>query len=277
VSRPHALITGGSSGIGLAIARRLIADTDLTLVARGGERLAAAREALLRGCSDTTARVLTISADVSVRGEAESAVAQALAALGAPSLIVTSAGIAIPGYFDEVPVDVFERTIAVNYLGTVYVVKAAVPAMKAAGGRIVMISSGAGLIGVFGYTPYSPTKFALRGFAEALHAELRHEGIAVSIAFPPDTDTPQLKDEERTKPAETRVMTARAGLWSADAVADRILKGVSRGAFAITPGFELTALYRFGSLISPLVQWSWAKQVERMRRGAAPTRHKEQA
>lgn len=277
MKRPHALITGGSSGIGLAIAQRLIADMDVTLVARGGERLAQAREALLQGCSDPAARVLAISADVSVRGEAESAVAQALAALGAPRLVVTSAGIAVPGYFGEVPVDVFERTIAVNYLGTVYVIKAAVPAMKSAGGRIVMISSGAGLIGVYGYTPYSPTKFALRGFAEALHAELRHEGIAVSIAFPPDTDTPQLVEEERTKPAETRLMTARAGLWSADAVAERILKGVSRGAFAITPGFELTALYRFGSLISPLVQWSWAKQVARMRRSAEPARNREQA
>lgn len=276
MSRPHALITGGSSGIGLALARRLIADgMNLTLVARGGERLEAARQTLLRECSESTARVLTVSADVSVRAEAESAVATAIAALGAPRLVVTSAGIARPGYFGDVPVEVFERTIAVNYLGTVYVIKAAVPAMKSAGGRIVMISSGAGLIGVFGYTPYSPTKFALRGLAEALHAELRHEGIAVSIAFPPDTDTPQLIDESRTKPTETHLMTARAGLWSAEAVADRILKGVARGAFAITPGFELTALYRFGSLISPLVQWGWAKQVARMRRSGELATNKE--
>jgi 3-dehydrosphinganine reductase len=130
-----------------------------------------------------------------------------------------------------------------------------------------MISSGAGLIGIFGYTPYSPTKFALRGFAEALHAELRHQGVRVSIAYPPDTQTPQLIEEEKTKPVETRVMTARAGLWSADAVAERILREVSRGAFAITPGFELTALYRFGSVLGPLVQWGWARHVARMRRG----------
>lgn len=275
MSRPHALITGGSSGIGLAIARRLVADgMNLTIVARGRERLEAARATLLRDC-DPSASVLTLGADVSVRAEAEAAVAQAIAAHGAPQLIVTSAGIARPGYFDEVPVEVFERTIAVNYLGTVYVTKAAVPSMKAAGGRIVMISSGAGLIGMFGYTPYSPTKFALRGFAEALHAELRHQGIAVSIAFPPDTDTPQLVDEARTKPAETCLMTARAGLWSADAVAHRILKGVSNGSFAITPGFELTALYRFGSLIAPLVQWGWARQVARMRRSDELATNKE--
>ena len=243
--RPHALITGGSSGIGYAIARRLVADgMNVSLIARGEARLAQAREALLGAGGDR--EVLTISADVSVREQAQRAVADAAAALGAPRLVVTSAGIAVPGYFDDVPVDVFERTMAVNYLGTVYVAKAAVPLMKGGGGRIVMISSGAGLIGLFGYTPYSPTKFALRGFAEALNAELRHEGIGISIAYPPDTETPQLIEEQKTKPAETRMMTARAGVWSADAVAARILKGVSRGAFAITPGFELTALYRFG-------------------------------
>jgi 3-dehydrosphinganine reductase len=265
VSRPHALVTGGSSGIGYAIARRLVADgMNVSLVARGLDRLSAARETLLREHPD--AQVVTIGADVALRDEAEGAVAQAVAALGVPKLVVTSAGIAIPGYFEEIPVEVFERTIAVNYLGTVYAVKAAVPLMKAGGGHIVMISSGAGLIGLFGYTPYSPSKFALRGFAEALHAELRHQGIGVSIAFPPDTETPQLIEEEKTKPAETRMMTARAGLWGADAVAARILKDVSRGAFAITPGLELSALYRFGSVLAPLVQWGWARQVARMRR-----------
>lgn len=266
MNRPHALVTGGSSGIGYALARRLVADgMNVAIVARGQARLGEAREALLR--ESPQARVVAISADVAVRAEAERAVAEAVAALGNPKLVVTSAGIAIPGYFEEVPVEVFERTMAVNYLGTVYVVKAAAPLMKAAGGDVVMVSSGAGLIGLFGYTPYSPTKFALRGFAEALHAELRHEGVRVSIAFPPDTETPQLIEEEKTKPAETRMMTARAGLWSADAVARRILKDVERGAFAITPGFELTALYRLGSVLAPLVQWSWAKQVARMRRG----------
>jgi 3-dehydrosphinganine reductase len=274
VSRPHALVTGGSSGIGLAIARRLVADgMDVSLVARGEQRLEEARAALTAG-SGGQARVLAISADVSNRQAAEEAVGEAASKLGPPKLVVTSAGIAVPGYFEDVGVEVFERTMAVNYLGTVYVVKAAVPLMKPAGGQIVMISSGAGLIGLFGYTPYSPTKFALRGFAEALHAELRHQRIRVSIAFPPDTETPQLIEEEKTKPAETRMMTARAGVWSADAVAERIVKGVARGAFAITPGFEITALYRFGSVLAPLVQWSWARDVARMRRAGELATHK---
>jgi 3-dehydrosphinganine reductase len=253
VSRPHALITGGSSGIGLALARRLAASGhNLTLIARRAALLEDARAEL---ASQGGSSVEIVAADVSVREQAEAAVQRALDALGAPSLLVTSAGMARPGHFDELPVEVFERTLAVNYLGTLYVVKAALPAMKAARrGRIVMISSGAGLIGIFGYTAYSSSKFALRGLAESLHAELRDQGIGVSIAFPPDTDTPQLAEENRTKPAETRAMTARAGVWSAAEVADRILRGAERDDFAITPGWQLSALYRFGGLITPLLR-----------------------
>lgn len=252
MSRPHALITGGSSGIGLALAHRLAASHDLTLIARREAVLQDARTALL---AQGASKVETIAADVAVRSQAEAAVQRAIDTLGAPRLLVTSAGMARPGYFDELPVEVFERTLAVNYLGTLYVVKAALPAMKAAGrGRIVMISSGAGLIGIFGYTAYSSSKFALRGLAESLHAELREQNIGVSIAFPPDTDTPQLAEENRTKPAETRALTARAGVWSASEVADCILRGAEREDFAITPGWQLSALYRFGGLITPLLR-----------------------
>ena len=253
MSAPHALITGGSSGIGLALAHRLArGGYALTLIARRAALLEQARAEL---AAASGVQVNIIPADVSVRSEAEDAVRRAIAALGPPALVVTSAGMARPGHFDELPVEVFERTLAVNYLGTLYVVKAAVPAMKdAGGGRIILISSGAGLIGIFGYTAYSASKFALRGFAESLHAELRDQGIGVSIAFPPDTDTPQLAEENRTKPAQTKAITARAGVWKATDVADCILRGAERDVFAITPGWQLSALYRFGGLITPLLR-----------------------
>lgn len=261
---PHALVTGGSSGIGLAVARRLLADGfNLSLLARGEDRLRRAREWLLAAHPER--QVLTLVADVSDPSRAEGAVREAAAALGAPRLVVTSAGVAHPGYFEEVEAAVFERTMAINYLGTVYVVKAALPLMERPGGRIVMISSGAGLIGIFGYTAYSPTKFALRGFAEALHAELRDRGIGVSIAFPPDTDTPQLAEELRTKPRETALMTGTVKVWSAEQVAERIVRESARGVFAVTPGLALTLLYRWGSLLAPLVQRFWSWKLRRLR------------
>jgi 3-dehydrosphinganine reductase len=66
-------------------------------------------------------------------------------------------------------------------------------------GRILFVSSQAGQIGIFGYTAYSATKFALRGFAEALQMELKPYGIYVTLSYPPDTDTPGFKEELKDK------------------------------------------------------------------------------
>lgn len=255
----HCIITGGSSGIGLATARKLVEEGfSITLIARRAAQLAAAKSELTELLSSIEQRVITFSADVSDRNEITEAIVNAIEILGPPDILITSAGMALPGYFREMAIDVYEQSMAVNYLGTVYAVKTALPHMLKNGGNILMVSSGAGLIGLFGYTAYSPTKFALRGFAESLHAELRRTKVQVSIAYPPDTDTPQLAQENLTKPEETKVMTETAGVWSADTVAEHMINGIRKGKFAITPGFELTVLYRIGSLITPLIQWFWS-------------------
>ena len=131
-----------------------------------------------------------------------------------------------PGYFQELPLEIFERTMAVNYFGTLYSIKAVLPSMlERQRGHLVLVSSGVGLIGIFGYTPYSPSKFALRGLAESLRGELKPAGIHLSIVYPPDTDTPQLQQENRTKPPETKQIAATAEMWSAEGVASEILRG----------------------------------------------------
>jgi 3-dehydrosphinganine reductase len=146
--------------------------------------------------------------------------------------------------------------MAVNYFGTLYVLRAVLPAMRARRqGRVVLVSSGAALTGIFGYGAYGPSKFAVRGLAETLQAELKADNVAVSIAYPPDTETPQLVEEEKTKPAETKRITSVAATWSADAVAAAILAGVERGAFAITPGATLTLMRRLPGLVIPLLRW----------------------
>jgi 3-dehydrosphinganine reductase len=125
---------------------------------------------------------------------------------------VTSAGIAVPHYFEDTPLAVHERSMAVNYFGTLHVVRAALPVMRQRRrGRILMVSSSAGLMGLFGYCSYNPSKFALRGLAEALRAELRADGVGVSVAYPPDTETPMLEEENKTKPEETKLMPRWSG------------------------------------------------------------------
>nr|VFJ74829.1 MAG: 3-dehydrosphinganine reductase [Candidatus Kentron sp. FW] len=251
----HAIISGGSSGIGLAIARELArVGWDLSLIARTPSRLDEAQQELERLRAGDNQHVYTIGADVSDEKQAIDAIDTAMGRLGAPDLLITSAGMAHPGYFHELPLDIFRETMAVNYFGTLYLIKAALPTMRARKtGRIVMISSGAAFIGLFGYTAYGPSKFALRGLAESLRAELKPDGIGVSIVYPPDTDTPQLAAENLIKPAETSAISGKAKTWRADDVAAVVLKGIRKDRFSITPGWEMTLLAVLHSLSGPLL------------------------
>jgi len=128
----HVLITGGSSGIGLSLARQAAkAGARVSLIARDPAKLDSARRTIE---SETPgAKVVVARADVAVEAEVLAAIALVAQALGSVDVLITSAGVARPGYFEEVPVAVFERTMAVNYLGTVYPLKALVPAMRRRG------------------------------------------------------------------------------------------------------------------------------------------------
>ena len=264
-NKGHALITGGSSGIGLAIAHDAArAGHSITLIARRAEQLRAAQDAVRRAHS---VDVQTFSADLGNRAEAERSVSEAIAQFGAPTHVVTSAGQAIPGYFGALDVDVFETLNAVNYLGTLYTIKAAYPHMRAAGGgRIAILSSGAGLAGIFGYTAYGPTKYAVRGFGECLRAEARCDNISVTVAYPPDTDTPQLTAENLVRPPETAAVAGSAAVWPADRVATLIWRGMNARKPAVTPGWEMSALYRFHSLIEPALRWTFDRLADRAKR-----------
>ncbi len=274
MTAPHAVISGGSSGIGLALARRLCSEGwSLTLLARNRERLERARDELEALCSEPAQRVLIFSADVSDLEQIAAAAQTAQAQLGAPRLLISSAGIAVPGYFRSLPVEVHRQTMEVDYFGTLHLVRALLPGMQAAGeGRIVLISSGAGLVGVFGYSAYSPAKFAVRGLGEVLRAELRPHGIGVSVVYPPDTDTPQLHEENKVKPAETFAISGNAKVWSAEEVASCILNGVRRGRFSITPGWELTLLARLNCLIQPLLHRVFDWQTDRAAQRSGDTK-----
>jgi 3-dehydrosphinganine reductase len=263
----HVLITGGSSGIGLAIARQAAAaGARVSLLARDSVKLSAAAAAV-RAQAPQSPVAFTVVADVADEAALASAVRAAEAAHGPVDVLIASAGVARPGYFAELPVEIFRRAMDVNYFGTLHAIKAVTPSMVARrSGQIVIISSGAGLVGLFGYTAYAPSKFALRGLAESLRAELKPSGVGVTIVYPPDTDTPQLTEENLTKPAETRALTAAAGLWSADDVARVTLAGIRRRTFSITPGAQLTALSWFHGLIAPILRWSFDRTAARASR-----------
>jgi 3-dehydrosphinganine reductase len=99
-------------------------------------------------------------------------------------------------------------------------------------GRIVLVSSQAGQIGVFGYTSYCATKFALKGLAESLQMELARDNIFVTVAYPPDTDTPGLVEENKTKPIVTQLINETSGVLSAEEVARNIIASTQKGSFS---------------------------------------------
>ena len=264
----HIVITGGSSGIGKATAKLYARDgANVTIIARRQEVLDQAKGEI-DGLRNNGGATLALSADVADKPAIDAAMTRATGKFGVPDILMTSSGIAVPGYFEDIPTESFERHMAVNYFGTLYALQTALPAMRERGtGRVVLVSSGAGLIGIFGYTPYSPTKFALRGLAESLRGELRRDGVGVSIVYPPDTDTPQLFEENKTKPIETKAITGTAKTWTADGVAKSVYDGIGRGKFAITPGWEMTWLMRLHSMIRPVLHWQFDQAGIKARRG----------
>jgi short-subunit dehydrogenase len=153
--------------------------------------------------------------------------------------------------------------------------------MAQGSGHIVNISSLAGALGVFGYTGYVASKFAVCGFSEALRVELKRHNIGVSLVLPFDTETPGLREERRTRPLEADVSLGavrpeRLGrrrqlvaYWllktlsgggepmTTDQVAEAILNGVRRERYLIVPDFTLKAAYYLRGLLIPLINWAW--------------------
>lgn len=176
------LISGASEGIGRALALTLAAERALlALNARNGARL----EELSRECRARGAEVLALPGDVSRREECARLVSQTAERFGRLDVLVNNAGITMWSRFDAVSdFGVFERLLAVNYLGAVHLTAAALPHLERSRGLIVAVASLAGLTGVPERTGYAASKHALVGFFESLRIELRGSGVDVTIVAP---------------------------------------------------------------------------------------------
>jgi 3-dehydrosphinganine reductase len=268
----HVVITGGSSGIGLATARQLVAKrARVSLVARDEARLSAAVATLEATTSEEatpagSARVAFACADVTRATDLQDAIANLAAQQGPCDILITSAGASHPGYFEHLDDAVFRDQMEVDYFGTLSAVRAVTPSMIERGrGHLVTISSTAGLIGVFGYSAYGPAKFAVRGLAETLRAELAPHGIVVACVYPPDTRTPGFDRENELKPPETERISAAIKPRDADDVARAIVRGIERDRLVITADFQTAALARAAGLLGPYVRRTMDRQVRRVR------------
>jgi NAD(P)-dependent dehydrogenase (short-subunit alcohol dehydrogenase family) len=183
----HAVVTGGSRGIGAAIATALaLRGARLTLMARSADSLQSQAYTL----TELGATVQTIECDVTQEHSVERAFALAEATLGPPKILVNNAGTAVSATFAETTRDLWDQMLAVNLTGTYLCTARALPGMLAArAGRIVNISSTAGLRGYKTMTAYCAAKHGVIGFTRALALETAKHGITVNAVCPGYTDT----------------------------------------------------------------------------------------
>lgn len=257
----HAIVTGGSQGIGRATAHLLVQrGARVSIVARNRERL------------DTTVAELGASAraaaaDVTDPDALDAAFAELTEQQGPCELLITSAGASHPGYFEQLPLEVFRAQMDLDYFGTLHAIRAVLPAMLERGrGGIVGISSAAGLVGVFGFGAYAPAKYAVRGLCDALHAEFSDRGIYVGCAYPPDTLTPGFHTENEIKPPETAAASGGIKPKTAEAVATAIVKGIERDRRVITADPQTALLAHAGRPATAFAYGTMRRQVRKLDR-----------
>jgi short-subunit dehydrogenase len=225
----HVLVTGASRGIGRATAEAFAErGCTLGLVARKSEELDGLAETL-RGRGGVAH---AFPADVGDREQIEAALSRFIEEVGGLDVLVANAGVAHYGPFLELPAEEAERMTRVNWLGTVYTVRAALPHMlERAGGRIVIVSSAAGHRAFPSAAVYGATKFAQRGFLEALRHELSETGVGVTGVYPGEVQT-HLHDDDRAHERMPEWYRPRAAI-PPERVANAIVQAVERSKPAV--------------------------------------------
>jgi len=247
-----AYVFGASEGIGAAVSEALCAEGTLVVAfSRSVEKLTVLQENLLK--KNKSARIHIVPLDVTNGREVERVLEQIVNKYGAPYFVMNFAGMARPGFIDKLDISEFRKMMDLNYFGTVHVVKALSRYLiNQHTGHIVNCSSMAGFLGLFGYTGYCASKFAVIGFSEALKREWAPLGIHVSVLCPPNTRTPGLVEENRTKPAEVLAVEEKAKVVDPEYVAQILLKRLPKKEFLIVPTFD-GKMANYLSRVSPRI------------------------
>ncbi|XP_015788580.1 3-ketodihydrosphingosine reductase [Tetranychus urticae] len=251
----HVLISGGSKGIGLEVAAQCFQQgAKVTILARDENGLKEAKKYI---CSKSEEKrdseVIYFPVNVSKDYELlETIIQKAEDELGPIYGLFNIVGKAVCYRFLETPLNDFDDMIKVNYQSTVNCTRAVLKKMVTRNeGFIEITSSMAGLFGIYGFSAYSASKFALLGFAQTLAMEMKPHNISITITYPPDTDTPGFALENTTKPEETKLICESGGLLPPSKVARSIINDTLKGKFSSTVTFEGFILRTLTSGLSP--------------------------
>lgn len=227
-------ISGGGSGIGRGLAHRLAQEG--ASVAVFNRKLAPDVLAELRALAiNSSQRFENYSADVSDFVALKTAIDRAVAEMGAPDLVINSAGIQDAKLFEDQTEAEFNRVVAVNLGGSRNIAAATLPHIPS-GGQLVLISSLAALAGTYAYSAYCTSKFAVRGLAECLRLEYKLRGIDVSLCCPGEVITPLVIEERKTLHPISAALKEFAGHQEVEASVGQLLLGISRRRFMIVDG-----------------------------------------
>jgi len=224
------LLTGGSSGIGRALATQLVVEgAQLLVLARRPERLAE----LASSTANAAGRLEVLAGDITVPDVRQAAIEQMQQLYGGMDLLVNNAGIGAAGVFSDAPPERLRRVMEVNFFAATEMVRLSLPLLKTGNWpMIVNVGSILGHRGIPGSAEYCASKFALQGFSESLRAELAPAGIDVLVVSPGTTQTEFF---ERSIDAALNRRPDRQGMDPA-VVARRTIAAIRRGKHEIVVG-----------------------------------------
>jgi NAD(P)-dependent dehydrogenase (short-subunit alcohol dehydrogenase family) len=256
LNRRVVLITGGSRGLGLVLARQAVAEgARVAICARDEAELARARQDLLLvGAAEED--VLTLAHDITNETEVRTMVAEVEKRFGAVDVLINNAGIIIGGPLDNMDTRDYEDTMAIHFWAPLHAMQAVLPSMRNRGaGRIVNISSLGGKVALPHMTPYSASKFALVGLSEGFRAELKQHGITVTTVCPGllRTGSPghaMVKGQQKKEFAWFSIADSLPGLtMSAEQAARQIWNACRRGDGEVILSLPAKLLSAFHGLL----------------------------
>jgi short-subunit dehydrogenase len=236
-------ITGASSGIGAALAREFAREGgDVALVARRRDRL----ETLAADIAASGRRTVVVPCDVTRDGDLERAAAAARAALGKLDVVVANAGFGVTGALETLSLDDYRRQFETNVFGVLRTVFATLEDLRKSRGRLVLIGSVSGHVGVPGSSAYSMSKFAVHGLAASLAHELAPYGIAVTLISPGfvESEIGQVDNRGVRHPEASRRRLPASIVMATPTAARKIVGAVARRRReAVITGFGKTVVF----------------------------------